>query len=183
MKFLVFIAKRIKLWLLHFFAEASLYCSKRIFLPSGAVINKANSMKIGANFDISPNCSLLCQDPESGSELIIGDNVKLNHNVMINADCGGKIHIGNNVLFGPNVVLRATNHTYESTEIPIINQGHTAGTIRVEDDVWFGANVVVLPDVTIGKGSIIAAGSVVTKSVEAYTIVAGVPAKAIKSRL
>ncbi|MCE9640174.1 MAG: hypothetical protein K8S22_08520 [Betaproteobacteria bacterium] len=66
--------------------------------------------------------------------------------------------------------------------MPINNQGHAAGVIDVADDVWIGANTVILPDVSIGKGAIIGAGSVVTKDVPAYSIAAGVPAKVIGTR-
>ena len=106
----------------------------------------------------------------------------MNFNVMINADCGGYIEIRDNVLLGPNVVIRASNHAYSRTDIPIKQQGHIAGRIILHEDVWLGANVVILPNVEIGKGSIVAAGSVVTKNVGDYSIVGGVPAELIEMR-
>jgi len=119
----------------------------------------------------------------SGNESIkFGNTVFLNSNVMINADLGGIITIGDNVLLGPNVVIRASNHRFLDREKPIIGQGHNGGKIIIGNDVWIGANVVILPEVTIGNGSIVAAGAVVTRDVEPYCIVAGVPAKKISER-
>lgn len=101
---------------------------------------------------------------------------------MINADCGGRICIGSNILIGPNVVLRASNHIYKNRDVLIRHQGHESGIIEISDDVWIGANVTVLPNVRIHKGAVVAAGAVVTKDVEEYTIVGGIPAKEISKR-
>jgi galactoside O-acetyltransferase len=104
-------------------------------------------------------------------------------NAHINASDGGEIRIGRDCLIGPNVVMRTTNHRYERTDIPMYMQGHDAGSIVIEDNVWIGANVILLPNITIGSGAIVGAGSVVTKSVPTMTIAAGVPARIIKSRI
>lgn len=77
---------------------------------------------------------------------------------------------------------RASNHTFDNLDLPIIEQGHTYGEIIIEDDVWIASNCVVTANTRIGKSSIIAAGSVVTKDVEPYSIVGGVPAKLIRKR-
>ncbi len=151
------------------------------YLPQGTVVNRIENIKIGKNFAISPYCQLLCQDIK-GSELVIGDHVALNYNVMINADRGGKIYIGNNVMIGPQTVLRASNHKFKNIDVPICEQGCAGGTIVVEDGVWIGANVVVLPNVKIGKGSVIGAGSVVNRDISEYCVAVGVPARVIKSR-
>jgi len=112
--------------------------------------------------------------------LKIGDRVNINHNVMLGASDNGEIIIGNDVLVGPNVVIRASNHVSSQKDIPINQQGHAAGRIVIEDDVWIGANSVILPNITIGKGAVIGAGSVVTKDVPFYSLAGGVPAKVIK---
>ena len=120
---------------------------------------------------------------DSGAQIIIGNYVSLNFNVMINVSGpNGEIRIGNDVMIGPNVVLRGNNHRYERRDLPMRKQGHTPGKIVIEDDVWIGANVVVLPGVTIRKGAIIAAGAVVTRDVESYALVGGIPAKTLKIR-
>ena len=158
------------------------YLLHGIVLPSGATMAEPGGVRIGQGFGISEQCHLCCQDPENGSELWIGDNVKLNIGVNLNADCGGKIRIGNDVLFGPYVVVRAAGHRFDRTDVPIRDQGHSAGSIVIEDDVWLGAHVVVLPGVRIGKGAVIAAGSVVTRDVPAWSVAAGVPASELRKR-
>lgn len=114
-------------------------------------------------------------------EIIIGNNLSLNTNVQIGSS-GGKIHIGNNVLIGFNVVLRAADHGLSRANL-INKQTHVGGAIMVEDDVWIGSNAVILKNVRLGKGCVAAAGAVVTKDVEPYTIVGGVPAKKISERV
>lgn len=116
------------------------------------------------------------------SSIKIGNNCSFNSNVMLNADCGGKIVIGNNVSVAPNVVVRASNHRFRSKETIIKKQGHEPGSIIIKDDVWIGSNAVILPNVIISEGAVIAAGAVVTKNVEAYAIVGGIPAKNIGKR-
>lgn len=156
-------------------------CGKTLKITMGCYIRNYNNIILGSNVGLGLNCQLYTGG--DGSERIaIGSNVNLNSNVMINADCGGYIEIGDNCLIGPNVVLRASNHKFSNKEIAIREQGHNPGTIIVKDDVWIGGNVVVLNGVTIGKGAVVAAGAVVTKNVDAYAIVGGVPAKQIGSR-
>ena len=101
---------------------------------------------------------------------------------MINADIGGEITIESNVLVGPNVVMRASGHRYKDINIPIRDQGHQEGKIVIKEDVWIGANAVILPNVVVGKGAVVGAGAVVTKDVADFDIVGGVPAIKIGSR-
>jgi acetyltransferase-like isoleucine patch superfamily enzyme len=148
----------------------------------GAIIRDARSIRVGRNFRLSPGCKLLCQDPQAGSELVIGDNVALNFDVTLNADNGGQIIIGNDVLLGPGVYIRASNHRFISIDTPIRLQSHLPGKIIIDDGVWLGTNLVVLPNEHIGKGAVVGAGSVVTKDIPALTIAVGNPARAIKLR-
>ena len=92
----------------------------------------------------------------------------------------GPVHIGNNVILAQHVVLSGLNHGFQDPEIPIVDQPCSTGLIRVMDDSWIGANVVVTAGVTIGKHAVVAGGSVVTKDVPDYTVVAGNPARIIK---
>jgi acetyltransferase-like isoleucine patch superfamily enzyme len=87
------------------------------------------------------------------------------------------------VMFGPNVYIFSENHGHERTDIPMIEQPTARKGVKIEDDVWIGTRATILDGITIGKGSIIAAGSIVNKDVPPYSIVAGVPAKVIKSRI
>lgn len=113
----------------------------------------------------------------------IGKNVAMNKNILINARGGGEIKIGDNCLLASNVVIRSNNHKFDSVDIPIKDQGVSSGKIVISDDVWIGSNAVILPNVTIGKGVIIGAGSVVTKDIKDYEVVGGIPAKTIKNRI
>lgn len=94
------------------------------------------------------------------------------------------ITIGNDVMMAQNVMVMGGGHRHELTDIPMIDQGDMPhSTLVIEDDVWIGANVLILAkDYTIGRGSIIGAGSVVTKAVPPYAIVGGNPARIIKMR-
>jgi galactoside O-acetyltransferase len=111
----------------------------------------------------------------------IGDRTAINNNVQLSAN-HGTINIGCNVLIGPNVVLRAADHVFDSRDIPIRDQGHRGGVITLEDDVWLGANVVVLRDVRIGRGAVVGAGAVVTSDIPPYAVAVGVPARVIRIR-
>jgi len=157
-------------------------CGQALVIQIGCNLRGVKNMHIGTHLHLGTYCQLLAEKIQGNSTLIIGDNCSLTSNVMINADGGGKIIIGNDVLIAPNVVIRACNHNTSRTDIPIRQQGHIIGEIIIQDDVWIGANAVILPNVSIGKGSIIAAGAVVSKDVGKYTIVGGVPAKLIKHR-
>ncbi|MEN6520519.1 MAG: acyltransferase [Armatimonadota bacterium] len=114
------------------------------------------------------------------------ENLEVGYNVFINRGANvsaqAKISVGDNVMIGPYTVINSGSHIYSDPDIPIRDQGHKLSPITIEDDVWIAAHVTVLPGVRIGKGAVVAAGSVVTKSVNPYTVVAGVPAKFIKSR-
>lgn len=104
--------------------------------------------------------------------------------VGVNAWIKGDVTIGDNVLMGPNVVILTQNHIHERTDIPIIEQGTTREfPVVIDDDCWICQNVIILPGVHVERGSILAAGAVVTKNVPAYSIVGGNPAKIIKSRI
>ena len=132
---------------------------------------------------MAPNCSLFAQYKPGDAKIIIGNNVSLNFNVMINADGGGRIIIGNDVMIGPYTVMRAANHRLDDIEKSMIKQGHVPGKITIKDDVWLGAHVTILPNVTIGESTVIGAGSVVTSDIPPFSIAVGAPAKVIKKRI
>lgn len=111
----------------------------------------------------------------------VGNNVYIGHHTEILASEKG-IKIGNNVMIAQHVILISFNHGYNKTGIPMNLQKQSTERIEIKDDVWIGARAIILPGVTIQKGSIIGAGAVVTKSVKPYSIVGGVPAKFIKYR-
>ena len=154
------------------------YSGKDILIGIGVEIFGGNNICTGDNITIMKYSSLYAQGT---STIKMGSNITINSNTRIGAD-GGEIIIGNNVLIAQNVVLRAANHGFKSVKIPIKEQGHIGGKIIIGDDCWIGANAVITPNVTIGSHSIVAAGAVVTKNVESFSIVAGVPAKLLKKR-
>ena len=134
--------------------------------------------KKGVNFKIGQWSRI--QQP---SALFIGNNVSINDRAWIAANKnGGQIYIGDDTIIGPNCTIHSGNHIYKDRVKSIRNQGYIFKTITVSCDVWIGANVTVLQGINIGEGAVIAAGSVVTKNVDAYSLVAGVPAKKIKER-
>lgn len=151
---------------------------KKITVAPGVEITGYENIELGDRVHVGRNSSIYAHN----GKVVIGSNFSLNANSSIAASGGGEIAIGNNVLIAQNVVIRAADHVFESCEIPIMEQGHIGGKINIEDDCWIGANVVVTRNVTIGAHSVIAGGSVVTKDVERYSVVGGVPAKLIKSR-
>ncbi|MCR5818294.1 MAG: acyltransferase [Prevotella sp.] len=109
-------------------------------------------------------------------DVIIGDYTRVGlHNTII-----GPVRIGNNVNLAQGITVTALNHNFDDTTKRIDQQGVSTKAVTINDDVWIGANAVVLPGVTIGTHSVVAAGAVVSKDVPPYTIVAGVPAKVIK---
>ncbi len=119
----------------------------------------------------------------------LGNNIELGFNSDIGMGAkiygvsgGGKLYIGNNVMMAPEVTILTLSHNYHRKDIPIIKQGFNVNQVVINDDVWIGYRAIILPGVTVGKGSVIAAGAVVTKDIEPNTVVGGVPAKFIKYR-
>ena len=109
-------------------------------------------------------------------DVTIGDRTRVGlSNTLI-----GPVCIGNDVRLAQNVVLSGLNHNYADPNTPIHLQGVSTKPIVIEDESWIGANAVIVPGVTIGKHSIVAAGSVVTRDVPPYAVVGGNPAKLIK---
>lgn len=110
-------------------------------------------------------------------DIIIGDHTRIGiHNTII-----GPVTIGSHVNLAQGITVTALNHNYSDTTKRIDEQGVSTKPVIIGDDVWIGANAVILPGVTIGSHVVVAAGAVVTKDVPENTIVAGVPAKVIRT--
>lgn len=92
----------------------------------------------------------------------------------------GPLRIGKDVIIAQNVVFSGLNHMYEDIHVPIKDQKCSTAEIKVEDEVWIGANAVVTAGVVIGKHAVVAGGSVVTKNVPPFTVVGGNPARILK---
>lgn len=129
--------------------------------------------RVGKKCELEPGI-----DPGFRPNLVIGDFCQINKGVQLRDAI-----IGNYVMIAPNCVLLDRMHSFENLDIPMALQGGTGKIPPVlHDDVWLGQNVIVMPGIEIGKGAIVAAGSVVTKNVEPYSIVGGVPARLIRKR-
>lgn len=121
----------------------------------------------------------------------IGENCIFGRNVNINAgNCFG-VFIGDNVAIADGTYLRSANHSFSRIDIPIKSQGHYAAEINyqnriysvvIEDDVWIGARAIILSGASIGRGSIISAGAVVSNVIPPYSIVVGNPGRVVSNR-
>lgn len=135
------------------------------------------------------------------SQIIIGDNtlissfamlrtyggtIEIGHSCFINSFTvlygHGNLIIGNGCLIGPQVAIVPVNYGFQNRHVPFRQQTPSLKGIAIGDDVWIGAGATILDGCTIGTGAVIGAGAVVTKSVDPYSIVAGVPAKKIGIR-
>lgn len=148
-------------------------CANVRFAP-GLTISGMRNISLGKKARIGKNSFLTAGD----GILRLGDNVAISPCVHLSAD-HGEIRIGDYVAIGPACVLRAANHEFSDVAMPIMRQGHKFGRIIIDNDVWIGANCVITPDVHIGRGAIVGAGAVVTRDVQAWSIVGGVPARLI----
>lgn len=113
------------------------------------------------------------------SEISLGDNSGIGVNALISS----YVTIGKDVMMGPDCIILTSNHGFERTDIPMWRQASSEPRpVVIGDDVWIGARVIILPGVHVGSGSVIGAGSVVTKDVAPGSIVGGNPAKLIRMR-
>ena len=162
-----------------FEVPSKIFLSHRVFIGESCWISTGSidgEIRLGSDAFIAHRCTLTGQ----GGKILIGEHVHLSRNSYING--AGDVEIGRDTLFGPNVVVAGGTHNYQRSDIPIRLQGGAKLKISIGEDVWLSANVCVMPGVTIGKGSVVGAGAVVTKDIPEYSIAVGVPAKVIGSR-
>jgi acetyltransferase-like isoleucine patch superfamily enzyme len=138
-----------------------------------------NNWDIGDDVKIETNCSIFGREPEDKGILTIKNGTRIGDYTIM--DVVDDITIGKDVAIGPNCTLYTHDHVYTDKNLPAWKGGLVSKPIIIEDGAWVGSGVTLLPGVTIGKRAVIAAGSVVTKSVEAESIYGGVPAKFIKT--
>ncbi len=143
-------------------------------------------VSVGSNVSFAHSTRIEAYDAYEGKrhrpEIVIGNNVSLSPYCHIGAI--NKIVIGNNVLVGGSVLITDHSHgkiTPEELAIPPRKRKlYSKGPVIIEEDVWIGEHAVILPGVTIGKGAVIGANSVVTHDIPPYAVVGGNPAKVIK---
>ena len=157
--------------------------------------------------DIHPSCKISPESrihPRSGA-IVIGRNcsvstgaiiqgtVKMGSNCSVQAysilvgetsadGVNGGIEAGQGVRIAPQTVIFSANHVYSDPNRMIYEQGMAAEGVRIEDDVWLASHVVVTAGVCVGRGSIVAAGAVVTRNIPPYSVAAGIPARVIRKR-
>lgn len=138
-------------------------CCKVIFKKCGKNVNIEKGAYFGNGFNI-----------EIGNNSGLGKNAKVPANIVV----------GNNVMMGNNITIFSTSHRIDRTDIPMMEQGFEKfPPMIIEDDVWIGQGVIIMPKVLkIAKGTVIGAGSVVTKQFPEFSIIGGNPAKLIKLR-
>jgi acetyltransferase-like isoleucine patch superfamily enzyme len=157
---------------------------KNLILGDNVDINalSTNGIQLGDNVSIARDSILFCTGviAQKGIGITIGDRTGIGARAFL-AGQGG-ITIGSDVITGPNIQIFSENHNFSDLEQTIKTQGVTKQVTVIGSNCWLGGGVTILAGVTIGDGCIIAAGSVVTKSVPQNSVVAGVPAKVVKSR-
>lgn len=166
-----FLFARLRNYVSNFYSHYKFFRKFSVFPCPSSTIQGVDNISIKANFSFGEKCEIYArQTPHASAKIEIGENVALNSNVILNAECGGRIVIGDNVLIGPMTLIRASNHNFKTPNVLIRSQGHTPGVIEIEENVWIGGNVVILPNVKIGKNSVIAAGSIVSKNIPANSL-------------
>jgi len=143
---------------------------------------KDDVVVLGDEVSIYENTRLVVSDTDvDGSvKLLIGNRTIINAGSYLSGE--GGLFIGDNVLIGPHVKLLSAGHAIDNEDPIIAKNPITRGTVTIKDGAWIGAGAIILQGVTIGEGAVVAAGAVVTSDVEAFSIVAGVPAKIIRKR-
>lgn len=143
-------------------------------------------LNIGKNFKIDRGTIL--ENPQS---ITIGDNFLVGVNVWISAGMCKGIFIGDDVWISKDSYIRSANHSFDRTDIPMIEQGHTCGTIEfgnreysivIENGCWIASNCTILSGTHMGEGSVISAGSVVSGNIPPYSVVIGNPGRIISNR-
>ena len=145
---------------------SKIYCSARMDTPP------YRRFSLGRRSVVESYC---CINNAVG-DIVIGDNTRIG----IHCTVIGPVTIGSHVNLAQGITVTALNHNFSDPSLRIDEQGVSTKAVVIGDDVWIGANAVILPGVTIGSHVVVAAGAVVTKDVPANALVGGVPAKIIK---
>jgi acetyltransferase-like isoleucine patch superfamily enzyme len=154
---------------------------KNLILGDNVLIDalSENGIELGDNVTIERNSTLICTGviANKGTGIKIGNNTGINAYSFLGGQ--GGITIGNYVIIGPHVQIFSENHIYNGSD-NIRNQGETRQGVIIEDNCWIGADVKILDGVIIREKTVVAAGSVVTKSFDSNVLIGGVPAKLLK---
>jgi acetyltransferase-like isoleucine patch superfamily enzyme len=155
---------------------------RNVYIFPGVHIIRPRYVSIGDNVTIGNDTDLFVHPHRRDSKefiIQIGNNVHIGRNNILGAR--KSIILEENVLIGPHVMIGDHSHRYENVDVPVKMQEATeAGPIRIERDSWIGANVFVLPNVTIGRHAVIGANAVVNRDIPAFSVAVGVPARVVK---
>lgn len=152
-----------------------------VYLDQNTYLHATNhGITIGANSIVMHGAVLHVYNFRDmpNSKITIGENSLIGEYSVVRGQ--GGVEIGDRVFTSPFSQIIAVNHIFDDPKVSFVEQGITAEGIIIEDDVWIGASAIITDGVKVGKGSVVAAGAVVTKDVPPFTVVAGVPAKEIK---
>ncbi|RJX35236.1 MAG: acyltransferase [Desulfarculus sp.] len=180
-------------------------CGRGAMFGAGVVLRHPRRIHLGPRVVVSEGCILDARNPDSERVLVIGEDVNLANDVMlsckmgsiqigprcgigartiVHSAAGNPVQIGADVVIGPQCyIVGGGNYHTERLDVPMASQGiRPDGGVRIADDVWLGAKVSVLGGVSMASGSVAATGAVITKDVPPRAVVAGAPAKVVKTR-
>ena len=175
-----YLVKPIRGWIMR--QKVRIYNREAFIETSIISCDSPRQIRFSENSSVRKGTVLSVASRNVNSYIKVGKNTYIGENNNLRA-ADGVIEIGDGCLISQGITIVTSNHDIKRSLL-ITQQGWVSkrGRIIISDDVWIGANAVILPDVTIGKGAVIAAGSVVTKDIPEYSVVAGIPAKIIKYR-
>ena len=156
-------------------ANVELARSARIS-PEARVNPRSDRIVIGENSIVAPGAMI------QGNVRIGNDSSVQAYTIVVGYREEGLVRIGSGVRIAAHTMIVAANHVFDNPDIPIHKQGVRPAPITIEDDVWIGGQVFITAGVTIGHGSVISAGSVVTRSIPPRSIAVGCPARVIRTR-
>ena len=160
--------------------DANLRIGHTVLVEKGVVLSvKQNNWEIGAKVYMSEGSTIFSRENEVEGVFEIGEASNLSNNCTL--DVTGDLIIGKKVAIAHNCSIFTHDHDYMDNEVCAWKGDMKVESVTIEDGAWIGAHVVILPGVTIGKKSVIAAGSVVTKSVPDFSLYGGNPAKLLKN--
>ena len=175
------VIKRVYMFIFHPYLFFEFY-KKTLFVGRYSDIRHANQILVGenVNFGYGTRINFFSFGKHNDKRLFIGTGSYICNRCSF--IIGGEVNIGENVLIASDVTVVSHNHGFNpELKIPYGKQPITCETIKIENNVWIGEKVIILPGITIGEGSVIGAGSVVTHNIPQYSIAVGNPARIIKS--
>jgi acetyltransferase-like isoleucine patch superfamily enzyme len=164
--------------------SAQLFVRRGVSIDDYAIIDalSCEGIQVGDATTLAKFSYLKCSSTlgNLGVGIVIGDHTAIGAYSYVGA--AGGVIIGDNVLFGQRVSIHAENHKFDRLDIPVREQGVSHAGVRIEDDCWIGSHSVVLDGITIGRGAIVVAGSVVSRDIPPGAVVSGVPARLMRMR-